>query len=172
MPEERRLVTVLFADFLVTGDAVNVAARPQQAAEPWAILCGERTARAAGDGFEMGPRVGFSADLDELAVARYAHGGCILDVNVLRPVIARAAELGFASLEAQARRALGIALDDPEEVERAATIFERTGMAAYAARARCEDALLVGDGRELDAGLAVLDRLGDLEGPARYRRRL
>lgn len=27
-------------DFLVTGDAVNVAARLQQATEPWAILCG------------------------------------------------------------------------------------------------------------------------------------
>ncbi|HWU40644.1 MAG TPA: adenylate/guanylate cyclase domain-containing protein, partial [Candidatus Acidoferrum sp.] len=34
-------------DFLVTGDAVNVTARLQQAAEPWAILCSERTARAA-----------------------------------------------------------------------------------------------------------------------------
>ncbi|MGH2403600.1 MAG: adenylate/guanylate cyclase domain-containing protein, partial [bacterium] len=34
-------------DFLVTGDAVNTAARLQQNAEPWVILCGERTARAA-----------------------------------------------------------------------------------------------------------------------------
>jgi class 3 adenylate cyclase len=38
-------------DFLVTGDAVNVAARLQQAAEPWGIVVGERTANAARDAF-------------------------------------------------------------------------------------------------------------------------
>ena len=38
-------------DFLVTGDAVNVAARLQQAAEPWAIVVGERTVGAARGAF-------------------------------------------------------------------------------------------------------------------------
>ena len=42
-------------DFLVTGDAVNVAARLQQAAEPWQVLVTERTAHAAGAQFEFGP---------------------------------------------------------------------------------------------------------------------
>src|SRR3990172_8475388 len=42
-------------DFLVTGDAVNVAARLQQGADSWHIVCSERTARAAGDGFAFGP---------------------------------------------------------------------------------------------------------------------
>src|SRR4030095_5482382 len=42
------------SDFLITGDAVNVAARLQHAAEPWTILCGERTARAARDRFTLG----------------------------------------------------------------------------------------------------------------------
>jgi class 3 adenylate cyclase len=41
-------------DFLVTGDAVNVAARLQQSARPWGILCGERTVRAAGMAFKFG----------------------------------------------------------------------------------------------------------------------
>ena len=40
-------------DFLVTGDAVNVAARLQQSADPGAILVGERTCRAA-SGFRFG----------------------------------------------------------------------------------------------------------------------
>jgi class 3 adenylate cyclase len=43
------------ADFLVTGDAINAGARLQQAAEPWSILVGERTARGARGRFELGP---------------------------------------------------------------------------------------------------------------------
>src|SRR5690349_10733179 len=42
-------------DFLVTGDAVNTAARLQQLADPWAIVCGERTASAAAGHFAFGP---------------------------------------------------------------------------------------------------------------------
>jgi class 3 adenylate cyclase/tetratricopeptide (TPR) repeat protein len=40
---------------MITGDAVNVAARLEQGAEPWSILVGERTVRAAGDRFTFGP---------------------------------------------------------------------------------------------------------------------
>ena len=46
-------------DFLITGDATNVAARLQQAAEPWGILASDRTVRAASN-FDFG---------DEIAVA-------------------------------------------------------------------------------------------------------
>jgi tetratricopeptide (TPR) repeat protein len=49
------------ADFLVTGDAVNVAARLQQAAEPWVILASERTLAAASASFDVGPRVEITA---------------------------------------------------------------------------------------------------------------
>src|SRR5207253_2072328 len=41
-------------DFLVTGDAVNVAARLQQAATPGEIVISERTAAAANDAFLFG----------------------------------------------------------------------------------------------------------------------
>src|SRR5712691_10472636 len=43
-------------DFLVTGDATNVAARLQQAAEPWGILASDRTVRAANN-FDFGDEV-------------------------------------------------------------------------------------------------------------------
>jgi class 3 adenylate cyclase/tetratricopeptide (TPR) repeat protein len=43
------------ADLLVTGDAVNVAARLEQAAGPGQVLVGERTARLAGPWFELSP---------------------------------------------------------------------------------------------------------------------
>jgi len=48
-------------DFLVTGDAVNTAARLQQLADPWAIVCGDRTASAAAGHFAFGPAKELSA---------------------------------------------------------------------------------------------------------------
>jgi hypothetical protein len=44
-------------DAFVAGDAVNVAARLQQQAEPWSVLVAERTATAAFAGFSFGPLV-------------------------------------------------------------------------------------------------------------------
>jgi class 3 adenylate cyclase len=49
------------SDFLITGDAVNSAARLQQGAEAWGILVGERTARAVGDRFVFGSALGIEA---------------------------------------------------------------------------------------------------------------
>ena len=43
------------SDFLVTGDAVNLAARLQQGAGSWEIVCSDRMAQAAGPGFAFGP---------------------------------------------------------------------------------------------------------------------
>jgi len=47
-------------DFLITGDATNVATRLQQAAEPWAILVSERTVRAAVN-YEFGDEIEVTA---------------------------------------------------------------------------------------------------------------
>ena len=48
-------------DFLVTGDAVNVAARLQQAADPWQVLVSERTSHAAASNFEFGSDIAVEA---------------------------------------------------------------------------------------------------------------
>jgi class 3 adenylate cyclase len=46
----------------VTGDAVNVAARREQSAEPGAIVLGVRTAEAVRGAFELGFGLGFHAE--------------------------------------------------------------------------------------------------------------
>src|SRR3982074_2161832 len=48
-------------DFLITGDATNVAARLQQAAEPWSILVSDRTVRASTRSFDFGDEVHVAA---------------------------------------------------------------------------------------------------------------
>jgi len=48
-------------DFLITGDATNVAARLQQAAEPWSILVSDRTVPAAIDAVEFGDEIHVAA---------------------------------------------------------------------------------------------------------------
>jgi hypothetical protein len=46
------------------------------------------------------------------------------------------------------------------------------GAVPYAARVRCERALLSGDHAELENGLAVLERLGDRLQVGRYERQV
>src|SRR6195256_642447 len=48
-------------DFPLSGDAVNVAARLQQAAASWGILCGERTVASIRAGFSFGPTIAVEA---------------------------------------------------------------------------------------------------------------
>src|SRR5260221_8693442 len=56
-------------DFLITGDATNVAARLQQAAEPWAILVSDRTVRASSHAFDFGDEVQVAAKGKSVPVA-------------------------------------------------------------------------------------------------------
>ncbi len=94
-------------DFLVTGDAVNVAARLQQAAEPWAILASDRTVRAAAAAFEFGFEIGILAKgksspvaARELLRARNAR----VRYRVRLPLIGR--DNDFEQLQLAARRAI------------------------------------------------------------------
>jgi class 3 adenylate cyclase len=92
-------------DFLITGDAVNVAARLEQAAEPWGIFCGERTAHAAAGGFEFGDAVEVRAKGKSAPVRAF-----LLLRRVRAPGTARVPLFGrdqdLAQLELVARRVL------------------------------------------------------------------
>ncbi len=92
------------ADFLVTGDAVNVAARIQQAAAPWGILCGERTARAAWSAYAFAGRTSLDAKGKRQPVAAYPLTGRLDHRAAPRvPLLGRDADL--EQLELVARRA-------------------------------------------------------------------
>jgi hypothetical protein len=64
---------------------------------------------------------------------------------------------------------------DPEDVRALLThsleLLVRVGATPYSARVRCDRALLTGDHAELEAGLRVLEDLGDTDQRERYQRR-
>src|SRR5579859_4925401 len=93
-------------DFLITGDATNVAARLQQAADAWAILASDRTVRAAVN-FEFG---------EEMAITAKGKSASVAARQVLGPRKAKAQrrarmplvgrENDLAQLQLVARRAI------------------------------------------------------------------
>ena len=93
-------------DFLITGDATNVAARLQQAADTWAILASDRTVRAAVN-FEFG---------EEMAITAKGKSASVAARQVLGPRKAKAQrrarmplvgrENDLAQLQLVARRAI------------------------------------------------------------------
>jgi class 3 adenylate cyclase len=93
-------------DFPLSGDAVNVAARLQQAAESWGILCGERTVASIRTGFTFGPVIGIDARGKSQPIRALALLGRAGPQPVARktPLIGRDADL--QQLELVGRRSL------------------------------------------------------------------
>ena len=119
-------------------------------------------------GFSMIPRA--RQQLVERTLSLCADLDHVLAPEAIRPIVESAAADGLTLLEAQGRRVLGIAVRDLAELTRALDIFEDTHAAPYAARVRCERALLTRDQSELEAGMHVLETLGDLDQLARVER--
>src|SRR5438105_2039232 len=93
-------------DFLITGDATNVAARLQQAAEPWGILVSDRTVRAANN-FEFGDQIEIKARGKSAPVAAHQVLGprkARSRPRVSLPLVGR--ETDLAQIQLVARRAV------------------------------------------------------------------
>ncbi|MDQ6711652.1 MAG: hypothetical protein M3Z28_00460, partial [Candidatus Dormibacteraeota bacterium] len=97
--------------------------------------------------------------------------GDALSTDRLGELLKMAKDGHFLPLEAQARRGLGVVGRDPDMLTRSLALWEEMGALPYAARVRCERALLTGNHAELEKGLAVLERLGDRLQVGRYERR-
>jgi len=85
-----------------------------------------------------------------------------LPKEILEQGIARAAAIHVPLLEAQIRRARGLAYRDASELTHAIEIWERIGVVPQLGRARAERGLLTGDAAETEAGLGILRKLGDV----------
>jgi len=102
-------------------------------------------------------------ELVERALALSTDRGHPASAVLVEPIVEHATQHGLRILEGQARRAIGVARNEQAELTRALNIFEDTVAVPYAARVRCERALLTRDETELTAGMRALEALGDLD---------
>ena len=91
-------------------------------------------------------------------------------VDAVRHVLENPRAEDFPLLLAEAERAMGRAERDRGRLDRSLALLERAGALPYAARVRCERAFITGDRAEMEAGLRVLEQLGDAEQVARFER--
>jgi class 3 adenylate cyclase len=90
---------------LVTGDPVNVAARLQEQADPWSILCGERTVAASGGAFAFGPSTRLEARGRAAAIRANELLGSRVPAAATTPFVGRDSDM--AQVELLAQRAFG-----------------------------------------------------------------
>jgi tetratricopeptide (TPR) repeat protein len=95
-----------------------------------------------------------------------------LPPNLLPALLERAVEQKIPLLEAQIRRAMGLANRDPAELTAAIAIWEPVGALPNFGRARAERGLYSGDQSETEAGLAILKKLGDVNYVDRFAARV
>ena len=104
----------------------------------------------------------------ERTISLLTDRGTSASPQVTRRIAAFAAEFNYKVLEAQARRALGVASRDPDELRRAVALFQETGALPYEARARWEHALITGEDSEFAGAELILEQLGDVDQLERF----
>jgi class 3 adenylate cyclase/tetratricopeptide (TPR) repeat protein len=92
--------------------------------------------------------------------------------EILEAGLDRAVEVGVPLLEAQMRRARGLAYRDATELTKALVIWDRIGAVPHQGRARAERGLILGDPSETEAGLDILKTLGDVNYVDRFTARV
>jgi tetratricopeptide (TPR) repeat protein len=92
--------------------------------------------------------------------------------EILEAGLDRAVQVRVPLLEAQVRRARGLAYRDATELTKALVIWDRIGAVPHQGRAHAERGLLAGDPSETQAGLAILKALGDVNYVDRFTARV
>ncbi len=113
----------------------------------------------------------FPPEVVEFSFARLCDEGVVLGADLLDAVELTRSFHSSPLVQAQVRRARGIASRDPDELGRSLAVFERCGCVPSVARVRIERGLLAGSEREIAEGMGSLESLGDVEQIERYERR-
>jgi tetratricopeptide (TPR) repeat protein len=106
-------------------------------------------------------RSAYPSELTERRVSLACDNRNRLPQSLLEDGLAAAVAKHQPLLEAQLQRALGLASRDPARFSAALEIWERSGAVPNIGRARAERGLVAGDAAEVEAGLAILRKLGD-----------
>ncbi len=118
------------------------------------------------------PLAGYPSEMVERRLCFAADLRAELPAIFLPALLTRALKQKLPLLEAQTRRAIGLAKRDPSELSAAIAIWERIGSPPNLGRARAERGLLAGDQAETNAGLAILKKIGDLNYVDRFAARI
>jgi class 3 adenylate cyclase len=120
----------------------------------------------------MARALGGLSERGERSLNRLLDAGRPPAAGPMEALLAWAEHGSLRPLEAQARRGLGMLRRDHDMLARSLALWEGMGAVPFAARVRCELALLTGDRAELEKGIAALERLGDRLQIGHYERQV
>jgi hypothetical protein len=118
------------------------------------------------------PFVRFTAYPVEMAERRFNLAGdtrAAVQLEVLEKSLTKAIRVRAPLLEAQVRRVKGLVLREESQLEAAIAIWEPRGALPALGRAQAERGLIRADSVEMEAGLALLKKLGDVNYLDRFK---